>query len=45
MISVEFVEEANNLLSNLAAQKKQLVIWSVGRHSLEKLILRREGNI
>jgi hypothetical protein len=34
--------KSDDFLSNLAAQMNQLVIWSVGRHSLEKLILRTE---
>ena len=45
LISLEFVQEANNFVSNLAAQKSQLVIWSVGRHSLEKLMRKRQDNI
>lgn len=45
LISLESVKEANNFLSNIAAQKNQLVIWSVGKHSLEKLILRRDCDV
>jgi len=44
-INLEFVKVANNFISNMAAQKRYLVIWPAGRHSLEGLILGREDNI